>query len=101
MEAGIHLTAWQAAIFFATDTSPGPEDSAHVLAAPYQAFPTADGWINIGCAGIPAGPIQTISQVAADPQTLAREIVVKLDPPVAGRTQAMGGIAVSVASRPH
>ena len=48
MEAGIHQTAWQAAIFFATGVSPGPGGSAHVLAAPYQAFPTADGWINIG-----------------------------------------------------
>lgn len=48
MEAGIHQTAWQAAIFFATGVAPGPGGSAHVLAAPYQAFPTADGWINIG-----------------------------------------------------
>ncbi|HSB23006.1 MAG TPA: CoA transferase [Burkholderiaceae bacterium] len=47
-EAGIHQTAWQAAIFFATGASPGPLGSAHVLAAPYQAFPTRDGWINVG-----------------------------------------------------
>ena len=158
MEAGIHLTAWQAAIFFATGTSPGPEGSAHVLAAPYQAFPTADGWINIGganqanweriarlvqapelitdprfidnsarmahrealtellgehlrtqptshwlqafdAAGIPAGPIQTIAQMAADPQTLAREMVVDLDHPVAGRTQALG-VPVKLSATP-
>lgn len=48
MEAGIHQTAWQAAIYFATGTPPGPGGSAHVMAAPYQAFPTADGWITIG-----------------------------------------------------
>ncbi len=149
MEAGIHQTAWQAAIFFATGVSPGPGGSAHVLAAPYQAFPTADGWINIGganqgnweriarlvgvpelisdprfvdnsarmanrdslaellaahlrerpthewllaldAAGIPAGPIQSIAEMAADPQTLAREMVVELDHPVAGRTKALG-----------
>jgi len=47
-EAGIQQTAWHAAIYFATGISPGPGGSAHVLAAPYQAFPTADGWINIG-----------------------------------------------------
>ncbi len=47
-EAGIHQTAWQAAIFFATGSSPGPLGSSHVLAAPYQAFATRDGWINIG-----------------------------------------------------
>ena len=34
-EAGIHQTAWQATNFFATGRSPGPMDSAHVLAAPY------------------------------------------------------------------
>jgi crotonobetainyl-CoA:carnitine CoA-transferase CaiB-like acyl-CoA transferase len=148
-EAGIHQTAWQAAIFFATGVSPGPGGSAHVLAAPYQAFPTRDGWINIGganqsnwerianlvgvpelvsdarfadnsarmahreelaqllgahlrerstqewlrdldAAGIPAGPIQSIGQMAADPQTLARGMVVELDHPVAGRTRALG-----------
>ncbi|MEO7116121.1 MAG: CoA transferase [Caldimonas sp.] len=148
-EAGIHQTAWQSAIFFATGVSPGPGGSAHVLAAPYQAFPTADGWINIGganqsnweriarlvgapeliadlrfvdnsarmahrdelaalladrlrgkttstwlaeldAAGIPAGPIQSIAEMASDPQTLAREMVVELDHPVAGRTRALG-----------
>ena len=148
-EAGIHQTAWQAAIFFATGTSPGPLGSAHVLAAPYQAFPTKDGWINIGganqsnwervarlvgapelivdarfidnaarmahreelarllgerlrlrttrewldgldAAGVPAGPIQSIAEMTADPQTLAREMVVELDHPVAGRTKALG-----------
>ena len=148
-EAGIHQTAWQAAIFFATGISPGPGGSAHVLAAPYQAFPTADGWINIGganqsnweriarlvgvpeliadprfvdnsarmanrsaltellaehlrarptrdwlrdldAAGIPAGPIQSIAEMAADPQTLARAMVVELEHPVAGRTRTLG-----------
>jgi crotonobetainyl-CoA:carnitine CoA-transferase CaiB-like acyl-CoA transferase len=149
LEAGIHQTAWQAAIYFATGVAPGPGGSAHVLAAPYQAFPTMDGWINIGganqanweriarlvgapeliddarfatnsarmahrdelaqllaehlrtrptqewlrrldAAGIPAGPINDIGQMAADPQTLAREMVVDLDHPVAGRTKALG-----------
>ena len=149
MEAGIHQTAWQAAIFFATGRSPGPAGSAHVLTAPYQAFPTADGFINIGganqanweriarivgvpqliedprfssnsarmsnrdalvallaaplkqrptaewldaldAAGIPAGPINDIAAMAADPQTLAREMVVDLQHPVAGRTRALG-----------
>ncbi len=149
MEAGIHQTPWQAAIFFATGVSPGPGGSAHVLAAPYQAFPTSDGWINIGganqanweriakmvgapeliadsrfvdnsarmanrdqlttllgdhlrtrttrdwltdldAAGVPAGPIQSIGEMAADPQTLAREMVVDLEHPVAGATKALG-----------
>lgn len=49
-EAGITHTYWQSAIAFATGASPGPLGSAHPLNAPYQAFRTADGWINLGAA---------------------------------------------------
>ena len=49
-EAGITHTYWQSAIAFATGVSPGPMGSAHPLNAPYQAFATADGWINVGAA---------------------------------------------------
>ncbi|HSO08233.1 MAG TPA: CoA transferase [Pelomicrobium sp.] len=48
MEAGIQQTYWHAAIYFATGVSPQPTGSAHLLTAPYQAFPTRDGWINVG-----------------------------------------------------
>lgn len=158
LEAGIHQTAWQAAIYFATGVPPGPGGSAHVLAAPYQAFPTADGWINIGganqanweriarligapeligdprfadnsarmahrdelarligehlrtrttaewlaaldAAGVPAGPIHDIAQMAADPQTRARAMVVELDHPVAGPTKALG-VPIKLAATP-
>jgi crotonobetainyl-CoA:carnitine CoA-transferase CaiB-like acyl-CoA transferase len=149
MEAGVQQTYWQAAIFFATGVSPAPTGSAHILAAPYQAFPTRDGWINIGganqanwerltklvgmpalaedprfrsnagrmqnlreltailaeclkkrttrewledfdAAGIPAGPINTVGEALADPQVIARDMVVELNHPRAGRTQALG-----------
>ena len=49
-EAGIVHTYWQSAIAFATGSPPGAMGSAHPLNAPYQAFPTRDGWINIGAA---------------------------------------------------
>ncbi|SFA96889.1 CoA:oxalate CoA-transferase [Poseidonocella pacifica] len=49
-EAGITLTYWQSAIAFATGEAPGPMGSAHPLNAPYQAFPTSNGWINVGAA---------------------------------------------------
>ncbi len=49
-EAGVVQTYWQSAIAFATGISPEPMGSAHPLNAPYQAFETADGWINIGAA---------------------------------------------------
>ncbi len=48
IEAAIQQTYWQAAIYFATGESAGPTGSAHLLAAPYQAFKASDGWLNIG-----------------------------------------------------
>jgi crotonobetainyl-CoA:carnitine CoA-transferase CaiB-like acyl-CoA transferase len=41
-------------------------------------------------AGVPCGPINSIADVAADPQALAREMVVELEHPRAGRTRALG-----------
>lgn len=49
-EAGIVQTYWQSAIALATGTAPGPMGSAHPLNAPYEAFETKDGWINLGAA---------------------------------------------------
>jgi len=49
-EAAITQTYWQSAIAFATGVAPGPMGSAHPLNGPYQAFQTADGWINVGAA---------------------------------------------------
>ena len=47
-EAGLVQTFWQSAVALATGESPGPLGSAHPLAAPYEALPTADGWITVG-----------------------------------------------------
>ena len=48
MEAALQQTYWHAATYFATGESPGPTGSAHLLAAPYQAYRASDGWINLG-----------------------------------------------------
>ena len=149
MEAAIQQTYWQAAIFFATGKNSGPTGSAHILTAPYQAFPTKDGWINIGganqsnwerivkvigrpelaqdarfatnndrmknlaaltpliaerlkarpsaewirefeAAGVPVGPVNKIGDMLADPQVQARDMVVEVDHPRAGRVKALG-----------
>jgi len=149
MEAAIQQTYWQAAIYFATGVNPGPSGSAHILTAPYQAFPTADGWINLGganqsnwerivkaigkpelaadprfktntdrmrnlahltpilgealrnrpsahwvaefeAAGVPVGPVNKIGDMLADPQVKARDMVVEVDHPRAGRVKALG-----------
>jgi len=149
MEAAIQQTYWHSAIYLATGVNPEPTGSAHILSAPYQAFPTADGWINLGganqanweriakaigredliadprfatngermkhlgeltpliaermklrpsahwmrefeAAGMPVGPINRIGDMLADPHVKAREMVVELDHPKAGRTKAIG-----------
>jgi crotonobetainyl-CoA:carnitine CoA-transferase CaiB-like acyl-CoA transferase len=148
-EAGITHTYWQSAIAFATGVAPGPMGSAHPLNAPYQAFETADGWINIGAAnqanwdrftrvieaphlkgdprfkdnrgrmanlallaetltpflqkrtsadwlarleaaGVPAGPVLSVTDMHADPQAQAREMIVETAHPKAGATKAVG-----------
>ncbi|WP_427185337.1 CaiB/BaiF CoA transferase family protein [Bordetella bronchialis] len=48
LEASLQQLYWHAAIYFGSGVSPGPSGSAHVLTAPYQAFPTATTWIIIG-----------------------------------------------------
>ena len=50
LEGGIAYTFWESAMHFATGETPGPKGSAHRLTAPYQAFKTADGNINVGAA---------------------------------------------------
>ncbi|MFV0298717.1 MAG: CaiB/BaiF CoA transferase family protein [Hyphomicrobiaceae bacterium] len=148
-EAGITLTYWQSAISLATGQSPGPLGSAHTLNAPYQAFETRDGWINVGAsnqkmypmlcdilgcpeladdprfktgldrmnnideliallavpfrtrttaewlpllesAGIPSGPVLSIGEMLDHEQTAARDMVVEVDHPVAGRVRTIG-----------
>ena len=50
LEAGIAYTLWESMIYFTTGEIPKPAGSAHRLTAPYQAFRTSDGYINIGAA---------------------------------------------------
>ncbi len=66
MEAALQQTYWQAAIHFATGESPGPTGSAHILTAPYQAFPAKDGWINIG--GANQANWERIAEVLGHPE---------------------------------
>jgi len=148
-EAGIIHTYWQSAIRLATGTDPGPMGSAHPLNGPYQAFPTADGWINVGAAnqanwlrllgaigaedladdprfrdnaarmanlpaleqvlteifrtrptdhwlaaleqaGVPAGPVLSIGQMHAHPQTLARDMVPVVEHATQGPVRTLG-----------
>lgn len=48
LEAGVTFSYWHSAICFASGDNPGALGSGHPLNAPYQAYETKDGWINIG-----------------------------------------------------
>lgn len=148
-EAAIVQTYWQSAIAFATGDTPQPLGSAHPLNAPYQAFRTSDGWINVGAANqsnwlrfldviaapeldgdprfnsnaariqnlpalidilsgylardttenwlarmdeakLPAGPVNDILQMHADPQANARHMIVDVDHATAGQVKTIG-----------
>ena len=71
-EAGVALTYWQSAIHLASGEIPGAMGSAHPLMAPYQAFQTSDGWINVGAASQPTweGLVRCLNDEAlgADPR---------------------------------
>jgi crotonobetainyl-CoA:carnitine CoA-transferase CaiB-like acyl-CoA transferase len=148
-EAGIVHTYWQSAIGLATGIAPGPMGSAHPLNAPYEAFETKDGYINLGAANqatwertiellgrpdlggdprfkdasgrllnraalaavlaeefkkrssrewlealerakVPAGPVYSVTQMHADPQTAAREMVVEVNHSTLGSVKTLG-----------
>jgi crotonobetainyl-CoA:carnitine CoA-transferase CaiB-like acyl-CoA transferase len=50
LEAALAYTIWESNEYWATGMSPQRLGTAHRLAAPYQVFETASGWIAIGAA---------------------------------------------------
>jgi crotonobetainyl-CoA:carnitine CoA-transferase CaiB-like acyl-CoA transferase len=73
-EAGVAATFHQTAMTLASGVSPGPMGSAHPLGAPYQAFQTADGWLNVGAGTQAMWPRLTkvlgVPKMADDPRYL-------------------------------
>ena len=70
-----------------------------LLAQPMAGKTTAE-WVEIlENAGIPNGPINTVDKVVADPQVLAREMVVDVEHPVAGPTK-LPGIPIKMSATP-
>ena len=55
-----------------------------------RAWQTKDLIAALDAAGVPCGPINSVADMAADPHALAREMVVELQHPRAGRTRALG-----------
>jgi crotonobetainyl-CoA:carnitine CoA-transferase CaiB-like acyl-CoA transferase len=52
--------------------------------------PVSEWLASLDAEGVPCGPINSIADMAADPQAAAREMVVELEHPRAGRTRALG-----------
>src|SRR5690606_37201058 len=51
---------------------------------------TAEWVRDFEAAGVPVGPVNRIGDMLAEPQVLARDMVVELDHPKAGPTKALG-----------
>lgn len=148
-EAGLQQMYWPAANYFADGSILPKMGSANSTSAPYQVFPSSDGWINIGAAnqnnyerlldvlqmpalaadarfqtnagrmehrtelvallseklatrttaqwmekfdavGLPAGPVLGIAEAMSHEQTIARDMTVTTEHPVAGTVQGIG-----------
>ena len=50
LESALAYTMYEGSIYFTTGKISTPDGSAHRLTAPYQAFKTKDGYINVGAA---------------------------------------------------
>jgi crotonobetainyl-CoA:carnitine CoA-transferase CaiB-like acyl-CoA transferase len=61
-----------------------------LLTARFRERPTGDWLLLLEDAGVPAGPVLTIEQMAADPQVRAREMVVEVEHKKVGKTRALG-----------
>jgi crotonobetainyl-CoA:carnitine CoA-transferase CaiB-like acyl-CoA transferase len=60
------------------------------LAPHFKALSTAEVLARMALAGVPVGPVLTVSDMHAHPQTLARNMVPTVEHPTAGRMQTIG-----------
>lgn len=60
------------------------------LTATLKTRPTQEWLLVLDQAEVPAGPVQTLDQVYAHPQTQARNMEIEIEHPVAGRVNAIG-----------
>ena len=66
------------------------EALTEVMNEKIRAWKVKDLIAALDAAGVPCGPINSIADMAADPQALARDMVIELEHPRAGRTRALG-----------
>ncbi|MEX2519231.1 MAG: CoA transferase [Paracoccaceae bacterium] len=52
---------------------------------------TTEHWLKVlGAGGFPAGPVLCVAEMHADPQVRAREMVVEVEHPTAGKIETLG-----------
>jgi crotonobetainyl-CoA:carnitine CoA-transferase CaiB-like acyl-CoA transferase len=61
-----------------------------LLNARFRTRPTTEWLEKLEAVGIPCGPVLSIAEMLKHPQTLARDMVVAVDHPVAGRVETIG-----------
>ena len=82
-----------------------PDRSKHYeqlrpLIAEKMMLKTKQEWMKIlDDAGVPNGPINSVDAVLEDPQVIAREMIVEVDHPVAGKLK-MPGVAIKLSETP-
>lgn len=70
-----------------------------IIAEPLMWKTTKEWQELLDLAGIPNGPINTIDKVLEDPQVIAREMIVDIDHPIAGKLQ-IPGIPIKLSNTP-
>ncbi|SAL01789.1 formyl-CoA transferase [Caballeronia calidae] len=153
VDSGLSLVPVEAAAYFVNGVVPKVAGTQNLLAAPYQAYKTRDGYVVVGAsnqklwekfckqvvdrptwiedtrfatvsdrvahideleriielvlthedtgywvekldaAGIPGGPINTFDQALRDPQVIARDMIVELEHPRAGKIKNLASAA--------
>lgn len=75
-------------------------DELRPLIAEAMTKKTTEEWLELlDKAGVPNGPINTVDKVLQDPQVLAREMVVEVEHPVAGKLK-MPGVPIKLSDTP-
>ncbi len=69
------------------------------LTAHFVKRPSAEWLAKLDAAGVPAGPVNTITQMHEDPQTLAREMVTEVPHTTLGKVKTLG-LAIKLSETP-
>ena len=99
MEAGIAMSVWESAEYFARGVSPEPLGSAHRMIAPYQAIRCADGYITLAAGTDRLFP--RLCEVLGHPEWITEPAFVNDTLRVRNRAALVGRIEAITAREPR